>query len=978
MQFNTLHQQLRGDLFTDDLHRILYATDASSYRELPLAVATPKDKEDIKKIIEFARLNKSSIIPRGAGTSLAGQVVGSGIIVDVSKYMTRIIDFNKEEKWVVVEPGVILAELNQFLVPHGLQFGPETSTANRCCMGGMLGNNSCGLHSIIYGSVRDHILETDVILSNGSEVTFGELTTDEFRQKCNGNPKLLETSIYRNILHTLSDEVNRKEIRNEFPDPRVKRRNNGYALDMLLETDPFTGNGKKINICKLLAGSEGTLAFTTKIKLNLIPVPTNKTGLVCAHFESLQDAVKANIIALKHQPAAIELIDDYILDCTKDNIDQRKNRFFIKGNPKIILLIEFLRDTLEKIEETALKLEQDFKEAGYGYHFPLYTGEEEMKKVWELRKAGLGVLLNIPGDKRSVQVIEDTSVLPELFPQYIAEFEQVLQKYRLNCAYYAHIATGELHLSPLLNLKDSRDIEIYHGLATDIAHLVKKYRGSLSGEHGDGRLRGEFIPVMLGEHNYRLLKELKRTWDPDNLFNPGKIIDTPSMTENLRYLIDHKAKIVDTTFKFPEKEGLLYEIEKCSGSGDCRKSSVIGGTMCPTFMATKDEDKTTRGRANVLREYLTRSEKSNPFDHSDIYEVMDLCLSCKACKAECPSNVDMAKFKAEFLQHYYKTHGIPFRSWLIAYLPRLYVLGNVFRPLTNFLTGTQFFKRIVGFSGRRKIPGLSEITLRKWGKRHHSNSNNAGTKNGKVFLFADEFTNYNESDIGIKTILLLEKLGYEVIIPEHRESGRTFLSKGLLKAAKKIATENVLLLKEYISEDTPLIGIEPSAILTFRDEYPEIVDMHLHHDAKNLGENSFMLEEFICKEFEKGNIRTDQFIIEPKLIKLHGHCQQKAIASTSATKRMLSIPKNYMVEEIPSGCCGMAGSFGYEKEHYDLSMKIGEMVLFPAVRATSSETVVVAPGTSCRYHISEATGRKVLHPVEVMYEANLKINNASI
>jgi FAD/FMN-containing dehydrogenase/Fe-S oxidoreductase len=971
MIFSSLHNELQGDLFTDDLHRILYATDASSYRELPLAVTRPKDKDDIKKIIAFARSAKSSIIPRGAGTSLAGQVVGPGIVVDVSKYMNRIVDFNPGEKWVVVEPGVILAELNQFISTHGLLFGPETSTADRCCMGGMLGNNSCGLHSIIYGSVRDHILEMDVILSDGSEVTFKEITAEEFHQKCNGNTELLETLIYKNMRDTLSDPVNQAEILRQYPDPTVKRRNNGYALDVLLDTDPFSGNRKKINICKLLAGSEGTLAFTTRMKLNLVSIPSKKNGLVCAHFSSLQDAVKANIIALKYHPAAIEMIDDFILDCTKDNIGQRKNRFFIKDNPKIILLIEFLRDTKEDIENSVGKLAKELSDAGYGYHFPLYLDEEAIKKVWELRKAGLGVLLNIAGMKRSVQVIEDTSVLPAVFPEYIAEFEQVLQKHSLKCAYYGHIATGELHLSPLLDLKDPSDIKIYHKLATDIAMLVKKYRGSLSGEHGDGRLRGEFIPLMLGEHNYKLLKELKRTWDPDNVFNPGKIIDTPSMIENLRYLVGQQARSLETTFTFPEKEGLLYAVEKCSGSGDCRKSLLVGGTMCPTFMVTHDEDKTTRGRANILREYLTRSEKNNPFDHEEIYQVLDLCLSCKACKSECPSNVDMTKFKAEFLHHYHETHGIPFRSWLIAWLPRLYRLGMVVRPLTNFLTGTQLFKKMIGFAAIRKIPAISKITLRRWIIKHRSQSITGKSNNGKVFLFADEFTNYNESDIGIKTILLLERLGYEAVIPKHKESGRTFLSKGLLKTAKKIANMNVMLLKDIISEDTPLIGIEPSAILTFRDEYPEMVDKHLQDAARILGCNAFMLEEFICSEFEKGKIKSDQFTKESRLIKLHGHCQQKAIASTSATNKMLSIPENYKVEEIPGGCCGMAGSFGYEKEHYELSMKIGEMVLFPSVRATANETVIVAPGTSCRHQIYEGTGKIALHPVEVMYEAIL-------
>jgi FAD/FMN-containing dehydrogenase/Fe-S oxidoreductase len=972
MTFDQLQYELTGDLFTDDLHRILYATDASSYRELPLAVTRPKDKEDIKKIIAFARSTGSSIIPRGAGTSLAGQVVGSGVVVDVSKYMTRIVDFNKDEEWVVVEPGVVLAELNLFLSPHGLQFGPETSTANRCSMGGMLGNNSCGLHSIIYGSVRDYILEIDAILSDGSEVTFRELTTVEFLVKCNGDPDLLETSIYRNILNTLSNKENQPEIRNEFPDPRVTRRNNGYALDMLLETDPFTGNGKKINICELLAGSEGTLAFTTKMKLSLLPVTTHKTGLVCAHFESLQDAVQANILILKHKPVAIELIDDYILDCTRDNIDQRKNRFFIRGNPKIILIIEFFRESIEEIEENVMKLEKDLKESGYGYHFPLFTKDSDIKRIWELRKAGLGVLLNIPGDKRSVQVIEDTSVLPELYPQFIAEFQQILNKYGLSCAYYGHIATGELHLSPLLNLKDSNDITIYHSLASDMANLVKKFRGSLSGEHGDGRLRGEFIPVMLGTHNYGLLKDLKKCWDPGNLFNPGKITDTPSMADNLRYLIDHQVKKNETTFTFPEKEGLLYAIEKCSGSGDCRKSSLIGGTMCPTFMVTHDEDKTTRGRANILREYLTRSKEINPFDNEDIYEVLDLCLSCKACKSECPSNVDMAKFKAEFLQHYYEVQGIPFRTRLVAYLPRLNSLGIAFRPVTNLLTATRFFSKLIGFSTSRKIPALSKTTLLNWSKRHKPEHIHEKDKRGTLFLFADEFTNYNESEIGIKTILLLERLGYEVIIPRHRESGRTFLSKGLLKEAKKVANENVLLLKDIVTENRPLVGIEPSAILTFRDEYPEMADKLLEDAARKLGRNSLMLEEFILRELEKGNINTGDFTSEIKMIKLHGHCQQKAIASTSATISMLSIPENYKVEEIQSGCCGMAGSFGYEKEHYEMSMKIGEMVLFPAVRETSDDTIIVAPGTSCRHHISDATGKTVLHPVEVMYDALIK------
>jgi FAD/FMN-containing dehydrogenase/Fe-S oxidoreductase len=968
-RFARLARDLAGDLYTDTTQRILYATDASAYREIPLAVTRPAGSDDIKKILAFARSEGTSVIPRGAGTSLAGQVVGPGIVIDISKYLNRILEFNAEEQWVKVEPGVILSELNFYLAPHRLQFGPETSTASRCCMGGMLGNNSCGAHSLIHGSVRDHILEVDAILSDGSEAHFGALTREEFAAKCDGDPALLETRIYRHLRDTLSDSRNAEEIRKEYPHPELRRRNNGYALDSLLMTDPFTGNGEKLNICKLLAGSEGTLAFTTAMKLNLVPVSEQKTGLLCAHFGSLQDAVRANIIALRHNPAAIELIDDYILNCTKDNIEQSRNRFFVKGDPKIILIIEITRPTVEEIEKTAAAMEKDMAAAGYGFHFPLVTAPEEMARVWELRRAGLGVLLNIPGKKKSVQVIEDTAVLPEFFPDYIGEAVQVLEKYGLSCAYYAHIATGELHLSPLLDLKDPDDIRTFHGLAEDIARLVKKYRGSLSGEHGDGRLRGEFIPLMLGPHNYSLLKEVKKTWDPYNLFNPGKITDTPPITDNLRYPVGVRTRVPGLVFEFPEEEGLLYATEKCSGSADCRKSSLMGGTMCPTFMATGDEDKSTRARANILREFLTRSDRKNRFDHEEIYRVMDLCISCKACKSECPSNVDVAKFKAEFMQHYYDIHHVPFRSWLIAWLPRLYTPGMMVRPVTNFLTGTSLFKRMIGFSVRRPIPALSPVTLRGWKRRHERKAGAVNGSKGSVCLFADEFTNFNESDIGIKAVMLLERLGYDVVIPRHIESGRTFLSKGLLRSARKIAIKNIVMLRDLVSDERPLVGIEPSALLTFRDEYPEIAGSALAGDARAIARNTLLFEEFICREIDKGHISSAQFTDQPMRVLLHGHCQQKAIASTAPTIRMLSLPVNYRVEEINDGCCGMAGAFGYEKEHYDLSMKIGEMVLFPAVRTAAADTVITAPGTSCRHHIADGTGRNAIHPVEVMYDA---------
>lgn len=964
--FNQLKSQLEGDLFTDNVQRVLYSTDASQYKEMPLAVTRPKTKEDIKKIIAFARENSTSIIPRGAGTSLAGQVVGSGIVVDISKYMNKILEFNKEERYVIVEPGVVLAELNQILAKYNLQFGPETSTANRCVIGGMLGNNSCGLHSLVYGSVREHILEVDAILSDGSETTFKPLSKEEFQQKLNGNPNTLEKNIYKKINEILSDKENQKEIREKFPDPKVTRRNMGYAVDSLLNSELYTKGGEPFNFCKLLAGSEGTLAFSHRIKLNLIPLPPKYKGLICAHFKTLEESLQGNLVALKHNPAAIELMDDTILQCTKQNIEQNKNRFFVKGDPGALLMIEFSFETEKELNEKAAKLENDFRAAGLGYHFPLVTGADKIKRVWALRTAGLGLLANIPGDRKGVPGIEDTAVAPEVLPNYVADIKKVLGKLGLTSIFYAHIATGEIHFRPLINFKDPADVKLFNQLMDEVAKLVKKYRGSMSGEHGDGRARGKFIPFMLGEQNYQLVRQVKRAWDPNNIFNPGKIVDTPPITENLRVIPGKVTPEIKTFFDFTNHGGYFRSIEKCNGTGDCRKSEVIGGTMCPTFMATRDEDKSTRGRANILREFLYTNEKKQTFDQQEIYDILDLCISCKACKSECPSNVDMAKLKAEFMQHYYDIHGIPLRSKLIAYLPRLYKLAVIFRSLSNFMTDTKLLKKVIGFAPERSVPPLSKITLNRW----VGNGIPVPEKNkGKVYLFNDEFTNYNESDIGIKAILLLTKLGYEVKIPRHKESGRTFLSKGLVRTSQKIANENVIMLKDLITEDTPLIGIEPSAILAFRDEYPELVKKELRTAAGKLAKNALLFEEFIANEIEKGNISAEQFTSDKKEILLHGHCQQKAVASTEPTKKMLSLPVNYSVKEIPSGCCGMAGSFGYEKEHYDLSMKIGEMVLFPAVREAKESIIISAPGTSCRHHIKDGTGKTAKHPVELLYEA---------
>lgn len=962
-----LKKQLVGDLYTENVQRVLYATDASQYREIPLAVTRPKDKEDIKKILAFAHKHKTSIIPRGAGTSLAGQVVGAGIVVDVSKYMNKILEINPKEKYAMVEPGVVLAELNMAVAKYGLQFGPETSTANRCVIGGMLGNNSCGLHSLAYGSVREHILEVDALLSDGSEVTFKALSKTEFEEKRKQENSSLERAIYQHIWETLSNTENQENIRTHFPEPSLTRRNMGYAIDALLDSEIFTKGGTPFNFCKLLAGSEGTLTVSHRIKVNLIPLPPKHRGIVCAHFDTLEEALEANLIALKYKPIAIELMDDIILECTKDNIEQRKNRFFVQGNPGAILMIEFAEKSAEMLQNKADTMEKAMREAQFGYHFPLVVGDENIKKVWALRTAGLGLLSNVPGDRKGVPGIEDVAVIPQNLPAYIADLKVVLSELGLSSIYYAHIGTGEIHTRPLINFKDPKDVQRFDKLMNEVAILTKKHRGSMSGEHGDGRVRGKFIPFMLGEHNYQIIKELKRVWDTHNILNPGKIIDTPSIIENLRVVPGKETPSYETIFDFTRYNGYFRTIEKCNGTGDCRKNSIIGGSMCPTYMATRDEDKTTRGRANILREYLYTSQKKNPFDHKEIYDILSLCISCKACKSECPANVDMTKLKAEFLQHYYDIHGIPLRSKLVAYLPRLNQLTVLFRPISNLLINSIITKKIVGIAPNRNLPTLSKITTKKWFGRHNSLSNKKTHK--RVYLFADEFTNFNESELGIKAIQLLTALGYEVKIPKHIESGRTFLSKGLIRTAQNIATKNVKLLKDIVTEKTPLVGIEPSTILTFRDEYPDLVTKELQEEAVRLGKNALLFEEFIAREIKKGTIKVEQFTTEKKVLLLHGHCQQKSIASTSQTKEILSLPKNYTVTEIPSGCCGMAGSFGYEKEHYDLSMRIGEMVLFPAIREATEDTTIVASGTSCRHQIKDGANRKALHPIEVLYDA---------
>ena len=957
----TLHESLTGEVLFDKLHQTLYATDASVYRKIPLAVAFPKDAKDLKILIEFATKNKITLIPRTAGTSLAGQCVGDGIVVDVSKYFTNIISFDETSKTITLEPGIVRDSLNVFLKPYQLFFGPNTSTSNRCMIGGMVGNNSSGSTSIKYGVTRDKVVAIDAILSDGSSATFKEITSKDFIKKTQENS--LEGKIYQSIYSELISESVQKEIKDQFPKQTIHRRNTGYAVDEFLTSDLFGGNSPTINVAKFLSGSEGTLAFSTAITLQLDALPPKESIMVCSHFTSINESLIATVTAMEHNLYNCELMDKTILDCTKSNREQAKNRFFLQGDPEAVLMLEVSANTIEAAEILANNLIEELEKNNLGYHHPKVYGKD-IAKVHYLRKAGLGLLGNMIGDKKAVACIEDTAVALEDLPKYIEEFTKIMEKYQQNAVYYAHAGAGELHLRPILNLKKKEDVVLFRKITTDTAKLVKKYKGSFSGEHGDGIVRAEFIPLMIGEKNYQLLRRIKKAFDPNNVFNKGKITDAFAMDQNLRYDVDRIEPNINTIQDFSDNEGILKLAEKCNGSGDCRKPVSAGGTMCPSYRATKNEKDTTRARANILREFLTNSTEQNKFNHTELKEVFDLCLSCKACASECPSNVDIATLKAEFLYQYQESNGYSFRNKLFANNAKYNKLGSYLPTITNFFTNSILAKKVLGVAVERSVPKLAKQTLKSWLKKHPTK-----TSNKTVYLFNDEFTNFYDAEIGIDAVILLEKLGYQVKTIAHDESGRSHISKGFLKEAKEICNNNIAIFKDVVTDETPLIGIEPSAILGFRDEYIRLADDKA--SAQKIAKNCFTFEEFLSQELEKGAIDRSLFTSKTKTLKIHGHCHQKALSGTHASFQVLNIPSNYSVSILNTGCCGMAGSFGYEKEHYKVSMQVGEDTLFPKIRNCSSDTEIAAAGTSCRHQIFDGTNRIAKHPITLLKEALL-------
>ncbi|SDG97971.1 FAD-binding and (Fe-S)-binding domain-containing protein [Psychroflexus sediminis] len=963
--FKVLSTSLDGQLYIDELHKLIYATDASVYREIPVAVVYPKSISDLKKIIEFTYKHQLSITPRAAGTSLAGQCVTDGMVLDLSRHFTNEIEFDSNHKTIRLQPGIVRDALNKKLKPYQLFFGPNTSTSNRCNLGGMFGNNSSGTTSIKYGVTRDKVISSKGFLSDGSFIEVKPLTKAEFQQKLELNT--LEGEIYT-YFNTLFQQDNIENlIETGFPKPSIHRRNTGYSIDELYNSSFFkTDSNPYFNLNKLLCGSEGTLFIATELEMKLDDVQPQHSAMLAAHFKSISDCLESVEMSLAHDLFTCEMMDKTILDCTKDSMKYQGHRFFIEEDPEAILMLELRSNSLEDLKNQVKNLLHDLKSSTKAYAFPVLK-DGEIDLAVELRKAGLGLLGNLKGDEKAVACIEDTSVAIEDLPHYISDFSKIMESYAQKAVYYAHAGAGELHLRPILNLKTSQGVEEFSNISSDVAHLVKSYGGALSGEHGDGRVRAPFTELVVGEKCYEIFKEIKHVFDPNKLFNPGKIVNPKPIDSDLRYEVDRDEPNISTKLDFSKNLGILRAAEQCNGSGDCRKSHEFEGGMCPSYQATKNEKDTTRARANLLREVLTQKHKDkNAFDDENLKEIFDLCISCKACKNECPSNVDVGAFKTEFLYQYQKANGTELRTKVFAKNNMINKLASPVAPIYNWLnTNTltsRFIKQIAGIAKERSLPKLSAQSLRKKIDSGLISLKSIGEKKKTVYLFIDEFTNYLDVEIGIDAIELLTKLGYEIKVLRHEESGRAYFSKGLLDEAQKFVDKNIAVFSTKISKESPLLGIEPSSILSFRDEYLKLATDKT--SAEQLSKHVFLIEEFLNAEIQSGNLKSEQFSEEKKEIKIHNHCYQKALSNQIHTFNLLNLPKNFKVTLIPSGCCGMAGSFGYEKEHYKVSQDIGELILLPAVR--KSNALISANGTSCRHQIKDGTEKEALHPVSIL------------
>lgn len=940
---------IKGEVLIDEYSLGMYSTDASFYQIKPLAVVLPTDDADVRKAVEIARKYKIKILPRGGGTSLAGQTVGDAMVIDFSKYMNKILEVNAEERWVRVQPGLVRDELNEEMAKHKLHFAPDPATSSRANVGGMVGNNSSGTKSILFGKTVDHVLEARVLLADGTELLLKELSARDFDEKAKQDSR--EGVLYRNIKQTI--QSNREEIKQRFP--KVMRRVGGYNLDEFVYTDRW-------NLAKLITGSEGTLALTLDLKLNLEPLPEFKS-VVVVHFADLLEAVRAVQPMLPFTPSAIEIIDRTVLRLSAENLTTRHHCHFIANDPAAILIVEFYGDTFESVMQRPQDMIEALKQLRLGYTYPLFPTGKDYDDVWALRKKGLGLMMGIKGDKKALSFIEDSAIPIEVLPEYIDQVLKICAKHNTEVSMYAHASVGVIHVQPLLDLRDAQDIENLKNITDETFELVVKYGGSWSGEHGDGLVRSAYNERFFGPTIYQAFKDIKKFFDPDNLMNPGKIIDSQTIEHNLRYGTAYHDQPVKTEFLYRSENSFSESVHMCTGVGECRK--MLGGTMCPSFKATRDEEHSTRGRANALRLAMSGQLDHEGLSSKRLHQVMDLCLSCKACKSECPSNVDMAKMKSDVLQMYYDQHGIKLRDRLIRDSSKAASrLSGLLSTVVNFIQGTALFRfalhKLAGFDKRRVLPEYAAEPFYKWFDRVGNNTfRNAGKR---VVLFADTYLNFHEPEVGISALQLLNSCGYEVILANVGCCQRPKISHGFLRDAKKDGARTIDGLKEYLDQGLTIVVCEPSCASALNDDLTDLIEDEAV--AKQLREQVMMIDIFLAKEVENGNVNTAFESLAGDIL-VHGHCHQKALYGTQGMKTVFSKSDN-AIGEIPSGCCGMAGSFGYEEEHYELSRKIGDSVLFPAIKSMKAGTTLVANGFSCRHQIAHFTGVKPKHWVEVV------------
>ena len=967
-----LRQRVSGEVRFDPFSRVLYSTDASIYQMEPVGVVIPRSAADVQATIEVARENCVPVLPRAGGTSLAGQTVNHAIVMDFSKYLNQVLEVNREASWARVQPGIVLDQLNRELLPYGLMYAPDPTTSNRACVGGGIGNNTCGAHSVIYGKSLDHIMELDVLLSDASATHFRPLDSAELEAKLSGAG--LESEIYRGVRRLAQD--NDAAIRAQYPS--IMRRVSGYNLDEFLTepVGPYAGsaNSHGFNLTRMVVGSEGTLCVATEAKVNLVPRPT-MTALSVAHFHDIFQASEAVKEILNHGPSSIEIMDKNVLDRSRQSLGLGNAMSIIEGDPGAILAIEFYGESEDELTSKMEGLKHDLERRRLGYACVNLMDRAAQANVWSVRKNGLGLLMSMHGDAKPLPFVEDTAVDPETMGDFVRRFDEIVRNHGTEAAYYGHASVGCLHIRPVVSLKNQEGVNRMYAIADEISDLTKEFGGSLSGEHGDGIVRGVWTEKMFGSEIYELFRELQSTWDPDGIMNPGKIIDCPPMTENLRYGPSYDAQSLSTSLDFSIDTNFAGAVEMCNGMGACRK---LDGTMCPSFMATREEEHSTRGRANLLRAAMSGKLPEGTMTSERLYDALDLCLECKGCRAECESGVDMAKLKYEFLDNYYKTNGLPRRNRIFGNIAKYSKLGSRFAPLSNWMASSPLGKLVssslLGIHPNRRAPKFARQTFPQWfrGPRNrHTYQGSAeaalseSTARTAVVLLNDTYMNYNYPEIGKAAVALLEAAGFKVELADAPCCGRPMISKGMMDAAKANARHNIGLLHAYAGNGVPIIGCEPSCLLTLRDEYPQLVP---GEQSRTVASQSFLIDEFLAKLKAEGKLDIE-FKDTSKQVLFHAHCHQRSLAGTAASLNALRLAPGYKVELTNAGCCGMAGSFGYEKEHYDISMTIGEQSLFPQVNAKGSDWEVAVMGVSCRQQIEHGTGRRARHLAEVLADA---------